>query len=174
MGSSMFRMGSVTGAKSEIRSPKSERSPKPEIRKSTAAACSPMEVSKPFKERAQKQANGESTDWMEKSEARNLKSERSPKSEARIETHLRRALACFCARSLKGFETFIGEQAPAVRFRCRLLKLGRIWSRHLVLFQVAADILRSPLWQPKTRPARCRFAPEQIPPAPSEQHRDWC
>src|SRR5439155_5905904 len=68
----------------------------------------------------------------------------------------------------------IGEQAPAVRFRCRLLKLGRIWSRHLVLFQVAADILRSPLWQPKTRPARCRFAAEQIPPAPSEQHRDWC
>jgi len=54
---------------------------------------------------------------MEKSEARNLKSERSPKSEARIETLLRRALACFCARSLKGFENSIGEQAAAVDFR---------------------------------------------------------
>src|SRR2546427_13284782 len=50
-------MVSVTGAKPEIRIPKSERSPKPEIRKSTAAACSPMEASKPFKERAQKQAD---------------------------------------------------------------------------------------------------------------------
>src|SRR2546426_27769 len=50
-------MGGATGAKSEIRTPKSERSPKPEIRKSTAAACSPMELSKPFEERAQKQGN---------------------------------------------------------------------------------------------------------------------
>jgi hypothetical protein len=49
----------------------------------------------------------ESNDWMEKSEARNPKSERSPKSEVRIETRLRRALASFCARSWKSFEISI-------------------------------------------------------------------
>src|SRR2546426_27771 len=81
---------------------------------------------------------------MKKSEARNPKSERSTKSEARIETRPRRALPCFCARSSKGFESSIGEQAAAVDFRISGFGLLSDFGVRISDFAPVAPPIRNP------------------------------